>query len=83
MITIRDYTLMTELSTDNPDLPVNTARVEFDVDTVDEVPTDGVLKGYTLYQGSIVFVIGIGKFYVLDSEGEWHSSDDGSLLPTT
>jgi hypothetical protein len=41
-------------------------------------PIDGKLKGYTLYQGSIAYDIGAGKFYVMDSEGTWHDSEDGS-----
>lgn len=78
MKTIRGYTLITELASGQAPLDPNTARVEFDVDTVDELPQDGKLDGYTLYQGSIAYVIEAAKFYVLDSEGVWHDAKNGA-----
>ena len=79
MRTIRGYTL--KLKDDNGNkLAPNTAIVEFDADMIDDVPSDGILDGYTLFQGSIVYVISSGKFYVLDSEGKWHDSKDGAIL---
>lgn len=79
MITIRNYTLMTKISGKNV-RDANTARVEFDVDTIEELPSEGVLEGYTLYQGSIAYVINSGKFYVLNSEGEWRDAKNGSAF---
>ena len=58
----------------------NVYRVEFDIDATAELPTDGTLQGYVLYQGSICFDISTGKFYVLDSEGAWHDSKDGTVV---
>lgn len=79
MRTIRGYTL--KLKDDNGnELAPNTAIVEFDADTIDDIPSDGILDGYTLFQGSIVYVISSGKFYVLDSEGNWHDSKDGAIF---
>ena len=61
MTTIRGYTL--KLKDDNKnELAPNTAIVEFDADTTDDIPSDGTLDGYILYQGSIAYVIGSGKF---------------------
>lgn len=82
MVTIRGYTLITKITDENVTEP-NTARVEFDIDSVSDLPTDGKLKGYTLYQGSIAYDIGAGKFYVMDSEGTWHDSEDGSEVSPT
>ena len=79
MITILDYKLITDIIA-GQEVEPNTAIVEFNVDEATEIPSDGVLNGYTLYQGSIAYVIGSGKFYVLDSEGNWHDSKDGTIL---
>lgn len=79
MTTIRGYTLKLKDDNEN-ELAPNTAIVEFDADTTDDIPSDGTLDGFVLYQGSIAYVIGSGKFYVLDSEGNWHDSKDGAIL---
>ena len=76
MTTIRGWTLITK-----PQGGVtgdHVARVEFDVDTPDELPSDGQLKGFTLYQGSIAYVINSAKFYVLNSNGEWRDAKNGA-----
>lgn len=76
MTTIRGWTLII-----NPQGGVtgeHVARVEFDVDTPDELPSDGRLEGFTLYQGSIAYVINSAKFYVLNSNGEWRDAKNGA-----
>lgn len=78
MTTIRGWTLII-----NPRGGVTgerVARVEFDVDTPDELPSDGQLEGFTLYQGSIAYAINSAKFYVLNSNGEWRDAKNGSAF---
>ena len=76
MTTIRGWTLI--LKPQGGVTGDHVARVEFDVDTPDELPSDGHLAGFTLYQGSIAYVINSAKFYVLNSNGEWRDAKNGA-----
>lgn len=53
---------------------------EIFVDEVSELPTADGIDGYELVQGSIAYVIHSGKFYVMDSDGKWCSSEDGTVV---
>lgn len=47
---------------------------EIYVDTTSDLPTSEQIDGYTLFMGSIAYVITTGEMYVLDSGGRWHVS---------
>ena len=49
---------------------------EFYADTAEDLATS--LDGVDIEKGSIAYVIASGKFYVLNSSGEWINSDSGS-----
>lgn len=38
------------------------------------------VKGVVLDMGSRAYAVNDAMFYVLDSEGEWHSVDDGEVI---
>lgn len=53
---------------------------EFYADTAEDLATS--LDGVDIEKGSIAYVIASGKFYVLNSSGEWISSDSDSASGT-
>jgi hypothetical protein len=53
---------------------------EFYADTVEDLATS--LDGVDIEKGSIAYVIASGKFYVLNSSGEWIISDSDSASVT-
>lgn len=54
---------------------------EFYADTAEDLAT--TLDGVDIEKGSIAYVIASGKFYVLNSSGEWIISDSDSASGTT
>lgn len=54
---------------------------EFFADTAEDLATS--LDGVDIEKGSIAYVIASGKFYVLNSSGEWIISDSDSASVTT
>lgn len=54
---------------------------DFFANTAEDLATS--LDGVDIEKGSIAYVIASGKFYVLNSSGEWISSDSDSASGTT
>lgn len=79
MITLRSYALASSIA-DDVIADKNTIVAEFYIDSVSDLPTNKTYKIYTLFQGSIAYDISTGKFYVMDSEGAWHDSEDGTVV---
>lgn len=49
-------------------------------DTSAELAGVTEVKGAVLDMGSRAYAVNDAMFYVLDSEGEWHSVDDGEVI---
>lgn len=49
-------------------------------DTSAELASVTELDGAVLDMGSRAYAVNDAMFYVLDSEGEWHSVDDGEVI---
>lgn len=49
-------------------------------DTAAELAGVTEVKGVVLDMGSSAYAVNDAMFYVLDSEGEWHSVDDGEVI---
>lgn len=81
MITLRSYALASSIA-DDIITDKNTIVAEFFIDSVSDLPANKTYKIYTLFQGSIAYDISTGKFYVMDSEGVWHDSEDGTVVST-
>lgn len=79
MITLRSYALASSIA-DDVITDKNTIVAEFYIDSVSDLPSNKTYKNYTLFQGSIAYGISTGKFYVIDSEGVWHDSEDGTIV---
>lgn len=79
MITLRSYALASSIA-DDIITDKNTIVAEFYIDSVSDLPSNKTYKIYTLFQGSIAYDISTGKFYVMDSEGAWHDSEDGTVV---
>ncbi len=55
---------------------------EIYVDDVTELPTVDGIDGYELEQGSIAYITHSGELYVMDGNGTWYNSEDGSTPAT-
>lgn len=55
---------------------------EIFVDDVTELPKADGIDSYKLVQGSVAYVVRSGELYVMDGNGAWYSSEDGTT-PTT
>lgn len=49
---------------------------EIYVDTVNELPSANSIKGKTLHQGSVAYIIRDDSLAVLDGNGNWYVNDE-------
>lgn len=51
-------------------------RYELDCDTTSDLPTEDIIEGEEMAQGSIAWIVKDGVFYGYSSDGEWNKQGD-------
>ena len=74
MLTVRIQRTM-GLERDSQGRPIQ--YFEIDVDTESELPD--VIGGVAVGHGSVAYAISTAKLYKKGGDGNWHSTDDGSV----